>query len=78
MDMVWKMPKDQREGGGGGGRAAPQIYFKVAEERRGTSIFLPFPAPPPALRRDTSPERTPALPPPNPALPVFEGGSERV
>lgn len=78
MDMVWKMPKDQQERGRGEGRAAPQIYFKAAEERRGASIFLPFPPLPPALRRDTSPERTPALPPPNPALPVLEGGSERV
>lgn len=77
MDMVWKMPNDQQERGEGRRRAAPQIYFEAAQERRGASIFLPFP-PRPGLRHKTSPERIPALPPPNPALPVLEGGSEIV
>lgn len=66
--MVWKMPKDQREGGGGGGRAAPQIYFKVAEERRGTSIFLPFPAPPPSTKARYQSREDPCPPAPQPCF----------
>lgn len=75
MDMVWKMPKGWRERGRRGGRGAPQTYVVAVEERRGAALSSPS-LPPPALRRDIDPERTPALPPPNPALPVFEGVSE--
>lgn len=66
--MVWKMPKDQRERGRGGGRrGALQIYFKAVEERRGTSIFLPFP-PPPSTKAQYQSREDPRPPAPQPCF----------